>query len=96
MADRHEVEPIVERAVTHVLQGHLTQLREDLVRRVLAELPRDMGSSGVAEASGANTADLLRAVIGIQAGNTQKEILRALLEGVSHYAGRTEIGRANV
>ena len=88
MADRHEVQPIVERAVTHVLQAHLTQMREDLVRRVLAELPQDLGASG-AEPGGANTADLLRAVLAIQAGNTQKEILRALLEGLGHYAGRT-------
>jgi hypothetical protein len=91
MADRHEVEPIVERAVTQVLQGHLTQLREDLVRRVLAELPQDMGASSGAETGGANTADLLRAVTAIQAGTTQKEILRALLDGLTHYSGRTAL-----
>jgi hypothetical protein len=91
MADRHEVEPIVERAVTQVLQGHLTQLREDLVRRVLAELPQDLSASSGAETGGANTADLLRAVTAIQAGTTQKEILRALLEGLAHYSGRTAL-----
>jgi hypothetical protein len=91
MAHRHEVEPIVERAVTQVLQGHLTQMREDLVRRVLAELPQDLGASSGAETGGANTADLLRAVTAIQAGTTQKEILRALLEGLGHYSGRTAL-----
>jgi hypothetical protein len=91
MADRHEVEPIVERAVTQVLQSHLTQMREDLVRRVLAELPQDLGASSAVETGGANTADLLRVVTAIQAGTTQKEILRALLEGLGHYSGRTAL-----
>ena len=40
MADKNEIEHIVERVVTQVLQGHLSQLREELVRRVLQELPQ--------------------------------------------------------
>jgi len=91
MADRHELEPIVERVVTQVLQGHLAQLREELVRRVLDELPQDLGVSAVPEVGHAGPADLLRAVSAIQAGTTQKEILRALLEGVVHYCGRTAL-----
>ena len=91
MADRHGLEPIVERVVTQVLQGHLAQLREELVRRVLDELPQDSGVSAMPEASHAGPADLLRAVSAIQAGTTQKEILRALLEGVGHYCGRTAL-----
>ena len=91
MADRHEVEPIVERVVTQVLQGHLAQLRDELVRRVLDELPQDLGASAVPETANAGPADLLRAVSAIQAGSTQKEILRALLEGVVHYCGRTAL-----
>jgi hypothetical protein len=91
MADRHEVEPIVERVVTQVLQGHLAQLREELVRRVLDELPQDLGASAIAETGHAGPADLLRAVSAIHAGTTQKEILRALLEGVVHYCGRTAL-----
>ena len=91
MADRHEVEPIVERAVTQVLQAHLTQMREDLVRRVLTVLPQDLGAASAADSGGPNTGDLLRAVTAIQAGTTQKEILRALLEGLGHYSGRTAL-----
>jgi hypothetical protein len=91
MADRHEVEPVVERVVTQVLQGHLAQLREELVRRVLDELPQDLGASAIPETGHAGPADLLRAVSAIHAGTTQKEILRALLEGVVHYCGRTAL-----
>jgi len=91
MADRNEVERIVERVVTQVLQGHLAQLREELVRRVLDELPQDLGASAAPESADAGPADLLRGVSAIQAGTTQKEILRALLDGVSHYCGRTAL-----
>jgi hypothetical protein len=38
MTDANEVGQIVERVVTQVLQGHLSQIREELVRRVLEEL----------------------------------------------------------
>ena len=91
MADRNEIEHIVERVVTQVLQGHLTQLREDLVRRVVDALPQDLGISSHAEATRAGPADLLRGVAAVQAGNTQKEILRALLDSLSHYCGRTAL-----
>jgi hypothetical protein len=90
MADRNEVEHIIEQVVTQVLQGHLAHLREELVRRVLDELPSELGASSAPEA-GADPVDLLRAVSTIHAGTTQKEILRALLDGVSHYCGRTAL-----
>ena len=91
MADRNEVEQIVGRIVSQVLQGHFTQLREELVRRVLDELPQELGASGGHEPASAAPADLLRGVSAIHAGNTQKEILRALLDGLSHYSGRTAL-----
>jgi hypothetical protein len=92
MADRNEVEQIVERVVSQALQGHFTQLREELVRRVLDELPQELGSGGAAqENAAAAPADLLRGVSAIHAGTTQKEILRALLDGLSHYCGRTAL-----
>jgi hypothetical protein len=90
MPEKSEIEAIIERVVTQVLQGHLSQVREDLVRRVLGELPAGAGESG-AESTGAGAAELLRAVSVIHAGNTQKEILRALLDGVSRYSGRTAL-----
>jgi hypothetical protein len=91
MADRSEIEHIVERTVSQVLQGHFTQMREEIVRRVLDELPHDFGSSAAVETNDAAPADLLRAVSTIHAGTTQKEILRALLDGVSRHSGRTAL-----
>jgi hypothetical protein len=91
MPDRNEVEHIVERVVSQVLQGHFSQLREELVRRVLDELPQDMGAGAVHEVARPGPADLLRDVSTIHAGTTQKEILRALLDGVSRHSGRTAL-----
>lgn len=91
MADRNELEHIVERTVSQVLQGHFTQMREEIVRRVLDELPHDLGSGVAAESNGATPSDLLREVATVHAGTTQKEILRALLDGVSRHSGRTAL-----
>ena len=46
MADRSEVEQIVEKAVSQVLENHVPQLREELVRRVLEELPQSAAAAG--------------------------------------------------
>ena len=43
MAERTEVEQIVEKVVSQVLDSHVPQLREELVRRVLEELPQATG-----------------------------------------------------
>ena len=91
MPAKSEVETVIERAVTQVLQGHISQVREDLVRRVLEELPQTAAEAPVSESGGASVADLLRAVSAVHAGSTQKEILRALLDGVSRYSGRTAL-----
>jgi hypothetical protein len=92
MTDANEVGQIVERVVTQVLQGHLSQIREELVRRVLEELPQGAIDGAVHEgSSGAGPADLLRGVAAIHAGGTQKEILRALLDSVAQHSGRTAL-----
>jgi len=80
---------IVERVVSQVLQGYLPQLREELVRRVVEELPQEDGAAAAAPSVG--PADLLRSVALIHSGATQKEILRALLDAVSRYCGRTAL-----
>ena len=85
MADRNEVEQLVEKAVSHVLESHVPQMREELVRRVLEELPHANGSAG---GSGDGAANLLKAISAIHAGTTQKEILRALLDNTVRYSGR--------
>jgi hypothetical protein len=85
MADRNEVEQLVEKAVSHVLESHVPQMREELVRRVLEELPQANRSAG---GSGDGAANLLKAISSIHAGTTQKEILRALLDNTVRYSGR--------
>jgi hypothetical protein len=90
MADKNEIEHIVERVVTQVLQGHVSQLREELVRRVLEELPQGPIESAH-DTNEAGPADLLRGMTAIHAGSTQKEILRALLDGVAQHSGRTAL-----
>jgi hypothetical protein len=91
MADKNEIEHVVERVVSQVLQGHFSQIREELVRRVLEELPQDLGAAAASESVEAAPAELLRGITAIHAGSTQKEILRALLDNVSHHCGRTAL-----
>jgi hypothetical protein len=82
-----DVRQVVERAVAESLQAQLPQLQSRIVDQVLQVLPSQSGeaSAGMAtEASG----DLVRAVSGIHAGSTQKEILRALLDAGAGYCSR--------
>ena len=89
MAQRTRIEQIVEDAITQVFDSQLPQLREQLVTRVLEQVQPLLGGSAGSGASGA--ADLLKAIWVVQAGTTQKEILRALLEGTSRYCGRAAL-----
>jgi hypothetical protein len=89
MAHKSSIDQIIEKAVSQVLETHLPDLRKELVRRVLEEVQPHLG--GVAGSGGSGAADLLRAVSAIQAGTTQKEILRALLECTAGYSGRAAL-----
>lgn len=75
--------------MSHVLESHVPQLREELVQRVLEEIKPQI-HAGAPAAAGSVT-DLLKAVTAIQAGSTQKEILRALLDGTADYCGRAAL-----
>ncbi|MGB7584158.1 MAG: hypothetical protein WBM11_04865 [Terriglobales bacterium] len=86
MAEKVPVEQIVERAVAQAFESQMPQLREKLVHQVLEEV-RPFLEGG----SGSGAGDLLRAVSAIHAGSTQKEILRALLEGTEDYSGRAAL-----
>jgi hypothetical protein len=89
MAHKTPIDQIVEKAVSQVLEGHLPQLRKELVRRVLEEVQPHLGEAAGTAGNGA--ADLLSAVSAIHAGTTQKEILRALLESTAAYSGRAAL-----
>jgi len=90
MAERTWIEQVVERVVNQVLEAHVPRLREDLVQRVMAELQPELQPSAPVE-RGAKPAELLRAISEIHGGTSQKEILRALLDGCSRYCGRSAL-----
>ncbi len=88
MAERTGVEQIVERVVSQVLDSHVPQLREELVRRVLEELPQGTGEAATGASGEGGSANLLKAISAIQSGTTQREILRTLLDNTVRYSGR--------
>jgi hypothetical protein len=90
MSERAWMEPIVERVVSQVLESHSVQLRDEIVKRVMEEIEAQPAAAA-APAANANSSDLARAVTEIQTGASQKEILRALLDGCSRYAARTAL-----
>ncbi len=86
MSERTLIEQIVEKVVQEVLDGHVAQLRTDLIRRVLEEIGPQLA------ASPENTpASLLKAISAIQTGTTQREILRSLLDHAARYSGRAAL-----
>ncbi len=88
MAEKNGIDKIINNIVAQVLEHHLPQLQEELSQRVLEQVQPLLGSSNVS-ASGAE--DMLKAVSLIHAGASQKEILRALLDGTGHYSGRAAL-----
>jgi hypothetical protein len=89
MKERGWIEPIVERVVGQVLDSHATQLRTEIVRRVMEAIAA--GTTAADEASASGSADLARAVAEIQLGSSQREILRALLDTSARYAARVAL-----
>src|SRR5450759_2523107 len=89
MKERGWIEPIVERVVGQVLDSHAAQLRTEIVRRVMEEIAA--GATADDEASASGPADLARAVVEIQLGTSQREILRALLDTSARYAARVAL-----
>ncbi|HYM06435.1 MAG TPA: hypothetical protein VEU11_07725 [Terriglobales bacterium] len=91
MAESTGVEQIVEKVVSQVLDNHVPELRSELVRRVLEELPQASASSAASASGESGAANLLKAIAAIQSGTTQREILRALLDNTVRYSGRAAL-----
>ena len=83
------IEQIVEKVVSQVLESHVPKLQQALVQRVLDELPAQTGKGGKSSGSSANS--LLKAITHIHEGGNQKEILRALLDGVAGFSNRSAL-----
>ena len=85
----NRAEEIVRTAVAQVLERQLASFRESVVQEVLREVGPAL-SAKPAQA-GSSAAGLQKAVARIQAGTTQKEILRALLDNTVLYCGRAAL-----
>jgi len=88
MAEKTGVEQIVQKVVSQVLDHHVPELREELVRRVLEEIPQATAVVTAGASGEGGSANLLKAISAIQSGATQREILRALLDNTVRYCGR--------
>jgi hypothetical protein len=91
MTDRGWIEPIVERVVREVLDTHVSQLRQEIIRRVCEEVEAAPEVAGPPRETTTNTAVLAQAVAEIQLGSSQREILRALLDACAGYAARVAL-----
>src|SRR5438874_2969350 len=87
----NRVEEIVRAAVAQALERQLASLRENVVQDVLREVGPVLASKDGASTSAGSSATLQKAISAIQAGTTQKEILRALLENTVLYSGRAAL-----
>ena len=88
MSENARVEELIRSAVNQALERQLESLRETVVQEVLLEV----GPALAGKASQPSTsAALQKAVLAIQSGTTQKEILRALLDNTVLYSGRAAL-----
>lgn len=83
------IEEMVRAAVAQALDRQLSSLREGVVEEVLKELAPKLGKESAQ--AGNNSASLQKSVSAIQAGTTQKEILRSLLDNCVLYCGRAAL-----
>jgi len=88
MPERPTIQDIVARVVGQVLESHIPHLREELVRRVLEEMP---AAPQPVAGSDATSQALLQSLVAIQNGTAQKEILKQLLEETAAYSGRAAL-----
>src|SRR5439155_978227 len=72
------------------LERQLASLRETVVQEVLREVGPALARNGESSTRGSSAA-LQKAISAIQAGTTQKEILRALLDNTVLYSGRAAL-----
>jgi hypothetical protein len=86
MAEDNQVQQAVEQAVAQVLAAQVPRLQAEIVQRVLDAMPAPSGAAG-----GEAAKLLLQAMAGVQTGTTQKEILRALVEGGSAHCARAAL-----
>jgi pyruvate/2-oxoglutarate dehydrogenase complex dihydrolipoamide acyltransferase (E2) component len=86
MQDSKQIEFIAERVVSEVLSRHLPEIRQEMVRRVMAELPAAATGEG-----GAASAVLEAAMAALQDVTSQADILNVLLDFAARFSGRVAL-----
>jgi hypothetical protein len=86
MQDSKQIEFIAERIVSEVLSRHLPEIRQEMVRRVMAELPAVAGGEG-----GAASSVLEAAMAALQDVTSQADILNVLLDFAARFSGRVAL-----
>ena len=86
MADSKQIEFIADRVVSEVLSRHLPEIRQEMVRRVIAELPAGASADG-----GAASAVLEAAMAALQDVTSQADILNVLLDFAARFSGRVAL-----
>ena len=86
MQDSKQIEFIAERVVSEVLSRHIPEIRQEMVRRVMAELPATSGADG-----GASSAVLEAAMAALQEVTSQADILNVLLDFAARFSGRVAL-----
>jgi len=86
MADSKQIEFIADRVVSEVMSRHLPELRQEMVRRVIAELPAAATGEG-----GAASAVLEAAMAALQDVTSQVDILNVLLDFAARFSGRVAL-----
>src|SRR5579863_343577 len=87
MPEDNQVQRAVEQAVAQVLAGQVPRLEAEIVQRVLEAMPEPSGAAAAGEAGRL----LLHSVTAVHTGTTQKEILRALIDGGSAHCARAAL-----
>ncbi len=86
MPDSKQIEFIAERIVSEVLSRHLPEIRQEMVRRVMAELPAAATGEG-----GAAATVLEAAMAALQDVTSQANILNVLLDFAARFSGRVAL-----
>jgi hypothetical protein len=86
MQDSKQIEFIADRVVSEVLSRHLPEIRQEMVRRVIAELPAVASGEG-----GAASAVLDAAMAALQDVTSQADILNVLLDFAARFSGRVAL-----
>jgi len=86
MADSKQIEFIAERVVSEALSRHLPEIRQEMVRRVIAELPTAVTGEGSAA-----SAVLEAAMASLQDVTSQADVLNVLLDFAARFSGRVAL-----